>query len=50
MRPDQMEYRIQELEDENASLKKQIAHLEGQDKSIEERIADIIEELGFVRR
>lgn len=50
MRPDQMEYRILELQDENDALERQIAHLKGQDKSIEERIADIIEELGFVRR
>ena len=49
MRPDQMQDRILELEDENYFLRRQIANFEGQDKSIEERICDIIEELGFKR-
>lgn len=50
MRPDQMEYRILELQDENDALRRENEQLKGRDKSIEERIADIIEELGFVRR
>lgn len=50
MRPDQMQDRILELEDENAALKRHIACLEGENKSIEERIISIIEELGFIRR
>jgi predicted nuclease with TOPRIM domain len=49
-KPWKLKEKIDELEDENESLRRQVARLEGRDKLIEERIIDIIEELGFVRR
>jgi hypothetical protein len=50
MRPDQMQERIDALEDENNALKREMLNHKGLNKSIEERIIGILEELGFVRR
>jgi FtsZ-binding cell division protein ZapB len=50
MRPDQMQDLILELRDENEALARENAQLKERDKSIEERIISIIEDLGFIRR
>jgi hypothetical protein len=44
------EDRILELEDENYALKRQIANLMEHDKTIEDRLISILEDLGFKRK